>query len=120
MHPRRCVVSVASMSALGASNGLHILVVDDNEEVAIVTVGMLQELGYRASSVTDGASMRRFLAASSSDALPSVDAVVLDALMPGERGDTLAHLLAALNVPFVVASGSVEALEKAAEDSQPV
>jgi CheY-like chemotaxis protein len=57
----------------------HILVVDDDGDVRDVLVDILRDRGYRVSLAVDGPSMREFL----QDDAP-VDAVVLDAAMPGE------------------------------------
>ena len=93
----------------------HILVVDDNGDVRDVIVEILREYGYRVSWAVDGASMREFLQGGD-----PVDAVVLDALMPGETGTTLAAHAKALGLPLVMISGSLEALDLAAQSNLPV
>ena len=79
----------------------HILAVDDNEVVRDVIVTMLQEHGYRATAASDGRSMREILQRDD-----PVDAIVLDALMPGEQSATLARHARDLNIPVVMISAS--------------
>jgi two-component system OmpR family response regulator len=90
----------------------HILVVDDNDDVRDVIVEILRGYGYRVSWAVDGASMREFLQGSD-----SVDAVILDALMPGESGTTLAAHAKALGLPLVMISGSLDTLDLAAQNN---
>jgi two-component system, OmpR family, response regulator len=90
----------------------HILVVDDNDDVRDVIVEILRGYGYRVSWAVDGASMREFLQGSD-----FVDAVILDALMPGESGTTLAAHAKALGLPLVMISGSLDALDLAAQNN---
>lgn len=90
----------------------HILVVDDNRDVRDVIVEILREYGYRVSWAIDGASMREFLQGSD-----PVDAIILDALMPGETGTSLAVHAKELGLPLVMISGSLEALDLAAQNN---
>jgi two-component system, OmpR family, response regulator len=89
----------------------HILVVDDDSDVRLVLTEMLQGYGYRVSGVADGASMREFL-----QGTDPVDAIVLDMLMPGENGKALAFYAEELGLPVVLISGSLEAMDFAAEN----
>ena len=93
------------------SNKEHILVVDDDSEVLFVLTEMLRSYGYRVSCVADGASMREFL-----QGTDPVDAIVLDMLMPGENGKALILHAEELGLPVVMISGSLEAMEFAAEN----
>lgn len=79
----------------------HILVVEDNEAVRDVIALMLEEHGYRATAACDGLSMRMML-----ERRDPVDAIILDALMPGEGSATLARHARDLNIPVVMISGS--------------
>jgi CheY-like chemotaxis protein len=81
----------------------HILVVEDDNDVRAIIVDMLQERGYRVDSAADGISMRDFL--QEDDA---VDAIVLDAAMPGESSTALALHARQLGLPVVMISGSPE------------
>jgi hypothetical protein len=53
--------------------------------LARVKPAVLEDRGYRVSTVPDGASMRDFLRSDD-----RVDAIVLDAITPGENGASLA------------------------------
>jgi two-component system, OmpR family, response regulator len=65
----------------------HILVVDDQREICDLVQEYLSGEGYQVSIAQDGAGMRRVMAQS------PVDLVILDLVLPGEDGLTLAHWL---------------------------
>lgn len=67
----------------------HILVVDDDREIRQMVADYLQKNGLRATAVADGREMRAVLDTH------AVDLVVLDLMMPGEDGLTLARNLRA-------------------------
>jgi two-component system OmpR family response regulator len=69
-----------------SDNG-HILVVDDQKEICDVVQEYLTGEGYRVSTANDGNGMRRALSQS------HVDLVILDLMLPGEDGLTLARSL---------------------------
>ena len=69
-----------------SDNG-HILIVDDQREICDVVHDYLSGEGYRVSMAQDGVEMRRVLAQS------TVDLVILDLMLPGEDGLTLARFL---------------------------
>src|SRR5712672_2837188 len=69
-----------------SDNG-HILVVDDQKEICDVVQEYLTGEGYRVSTANDGNGMRRVLGQS------HVDLVILDLMLPGEDGLTLARSL---------------------------
>src|SRR5205085_12135101 len=69
-----------------SDNG-HILVVDDQKEICDVVKEYLSGEGYRVSAAHDGAGMRRVLGQA------QVDLVILDLMLPGEDGLTLARAL---------------------------
>jgi two-component system nitrogen regulation response regulator NtrX len=83
------------------SSPKHILAVDDDEGVRDVIALMLQEQGFRVTAASDGLSMREMLQRDD-----PVDAIVLDALMPGEQYATLVGHARDLNIPVVMISGS--------------
>jgi two-component system, OmpR family, response regulator len=89
----------------------HVLVVDDDGDVLDVIVALLEENNFRVSSAASGSLMRDFL-----QTADPVDSVVLDALMPGEAGISLALKLKEVGLPVVVISGSQEAMERAVEE----
>jgi two-component system, OmpR family, response regulator len=65
----------------------HILVVDDQREICDVVQDYLSNEGYRVSVANDGATMRRIMAQN------AVDLVILDLVLPGEDGLSLARSL---------------------------
>jgi two-component system OmpR family response regulator len=69
-----------------SDNG-HILVVDDQKEICDVVQEYLTGEGYRVSTAHDGGGMRRVLGQH------HVDLVILDLMLPGEDGLTLARSL---------------------------
>ena len=69
-----------------SDNG-HILVVDDQKEICDVVQEYLTGEGYRVSTAHDGNGMRRALGQH------HVDLVILDLMLPGEDGLTLARSL---------------------------
>lgn len=90
----------------------HVLVVDDDGDVRDVIIGMLVDNGFVATAATGGVAMRDILAA---DAVP-IDAIVLDALMPGEESTALALHAKTLRLPVVMISGSGESIKFAEEN----
>jgi two-component system, OmpR family, response regulator len=90
----------------------HVLVVDDNDDVRNVMIEMLQDRDYRVTAVADGASMRDFLKIDD-----GVDCVVLDVLLPGEDGVSLALQLKQSGVPVVIISGGLDAVECAEQNN---
>ena len=69
-----------------SDNG-HILIVDDQQEICDLVQEYLAGEGYRVSTAQDGAGMRKAMARS------RVDLVILDLMLPGEDGLTLARWL---------------------------
>jgi len=69
-----------------SDNG-HILVIDDEREICDLVQEYLSGEGYRVSIAQDGGGMRRVMAQS------PVDLVILDLILPGEDGLTLARWL---------------------------
>jgi two-component system OmpR family response regulator len=66
---------------------MHCLVVDDDAEIRTSLTTYLQGFGWRVSAAADGQAMRRLLAAD------TVDAIVLDLMLPGEDGLALLRWL---------------------------
>jgi two-component system OmpR family response regulator len=65
----------------------HIRVVDDQKEICEVVQQYLSSEGYRVSVAHDGVAMRKVLAQD------TADLVILDLMLPGEDGLTLARAL---------------------------
>jgi len=95
---------------MGKSNRKHILLVEDYDPVRELTANMLEDHGYRVSTVPGGASMRDFLRADA-----RVDAIVLNAVTPGESAASLARHAKDLGLPVVMISGSNDEIRFATE-----
>lgn len=65
----------------------HILIVDDDREIRQMVADYLQKNGLRVSTAGDGREMRSILETN------AIDLVVLDLMMPGEDGLTIARNL---------------------------
>jgi two-component system OmpR family response regulator len=90
------------MSDLG-----HILVVDDQQEICDMVQDYLSSEGYRISTAHDGSGMRRVMAQS------AVDLVILDLMLPGEDGLTLARALREEStVGIIILTGRGETVDR--------
>jgi DNA-binding NtrC family response regulator len=90
----------------------HILVIDGDGDVRDLIVEALQSAGYAVSTASDGREVLDQIT------LQPVHAVVLDVTASREAGMKLDEQLEALRLPFVMMSGSWEALE-AADGTRP-
>jgi two-component system, OmpR family, response regulator len=85
----------------------HILVVDDQNDICEVVQDYLVGEGYRVSTANDGTAMRRVIAQS------TVDLVILDLMLPGEDGLTLAQALRGeSNVGIIILTGRGETVDR--------
>src|SRR5881628_3219748 len=85
----------------------HILVVDDQREICDLVQEYLSSEGYRVSTAHDGAGMRRVMAQS------PVDLVILDLMLPGEDGLTLARSLREeSSVGIIILTGRGETVDR--------
>jgi two-component system OmpR family response regulator len=85
----------------------HILVVDDQREICDLVQDYLSNEGYRVSIASDGAAMRRVMAQS------AVDLVILDLMLPGEDGLTLARALRDVSdVGIIILTGRGETVDR--------
>jgi DNA-binding response OmpR family regulator len=85
----------------------HILVVDDQQEICDVVQEYLTGEGYRVSIAHDGAGMRRVLGQS------RVDLVILDLVLPGEDGLTLAReLRGESGIGIIILTGRSETVDR--------
>jgi len=91
---------------LGDRSSKRILIVDDNDDIRNAVAAMLLDLGYRVSTAADGTSMRALLKADD-----PVDAVILDAIIPGEDILSQALRVRELHVAIVMTSGDSEAMK---------
>src|SRR5947209_17531266 len=85
----------------------HILVVDDQKEICEVVQEYLSGEGYRVSVAHDGPGMRRLMGQT------PVDLVILDLMLPGEDGLTLARSVSdASNVGIIILKGRGETVSR--------
>ncbi len=86
----------------------HIVVVDDQKEICDVVREYLTGEGYRVSTASDGGGMRRILSQS------PVDLVILDLMLPGEDGLTIARALReeSTNVGIIILTGRGETVDR--------
>ncbi|PKL94808.1 MAG: two-component system response regulator OmpR, partial [Gammaproteobacteria bacterium HGW-Gammaproteobacteria-8] len=98
----------------------HLLIVDDDPEFSDRLARYLKENGFAVSQVADGSTMRNWFASN------SPDLVLLDLMMPGEDGLSLARWLSASHrVPIIMLSARGEdtdrivGLEVGADDYLP-
>ena len=85
----------------------HILVVDDQREICDMVQEYLAGEGYRVSVAHEGGGMRRAMAQS------PIDLVILDLMLPGEDGLTLARSLREeSNVGIIILTGRGETVDR--------
>ena len=86
----------------------HILIVDDQREICDLVQEYLSGEGYRVSTAQDGAGMRKVMGQS------PVDLVILDLMLPGEDGLTLARVLRqeTPNVAIIILTGRGEIVDR--------
>lgn len=85
----------------------HILVVDDQREICEMVQEYLSGEGYRVSVAHEGGGMRRAFAQS------PVDLVILDLMLPGEDGLTLARWLREeSSVGIIILTGRGETVDR--------
>jgi two-component system NtrC family sensor kinase len=94
----------------------HVLVVEDNPDVAEVTCGLLEDLGYEVAVVSNASSALEFLRTQ----ITNIDIVLTDIVMPGSaNGIDLARSLRRDldgKIAVVLASGYSDQAQKAADE----
>jgi two-component system OmpR family response regulator len=89
-----------------SDNG-HILIVDDQREICDLVQEYLAGEGYRVSTAQDGAVMRKVMAQA------RVDLVILDLMLPGEDGLSLARWLREeSSVGIIILTGRGEIVDR--------
>jgi two-component system, OmpR family, response regulator len=89
------------------SDNAHILIVDDAREIRDMVQEYLSGEGFRVSTAHDGADMRDVLSRS------PADLVILDLMLPGEDGLTLARLLRSQSgVGIIILTGRGETVDR--------
>lgn len=90
-------------------NPLHVLVVDDDPRIRTMLRRYLVEEGFRVSEVPDGGAMRAALEGD------RVDLVLLDLMMPGEDGLSLArHIRQHSDIPIIMLTGKGDLIDRVA------
>jgi two-component system, OmpR family, response regulator len=89
-------------------SGPHILIVDDEREICEILQNYLANEGYRISVSHDGDAMREVLGQS------AVDLVLLDLMLPGEDGFSLARSLRAHdpNIGIIMLTGRGDTVDR--------
>ena len=87
-------------------NAAHILVVDDDQRIRQMLSRYFDQEGYRVSVAADGVALRAQLT-------DSVDVILLDVVMPGEDGLTLAReIRAKSDVGIIMLTGRDDVLDR--------
>jgi DNA-binding response OmpR family regulator len=85
----------------------RILIVDDDRDLRELLEQYLGQQGYRTASVGDGAAMETWLARN------QPDLIILDLMLPGDDGLTLAHRLRARgSCPVIMLSARGEEIDR--------
>jgi two-component system OmpR family response regulator len=91
------------------SEALHVLVVDDDQRIRTMLRRYLAEEGFRVSEAADGGAMRATLDQE------RVDLVLLDLIMPGEDGLSLArHVRQRSDIPNIMLTGKGDLIDRVA------
>jgi two-component system OmpR family response regulator len=89
------------------SDNAHILIVDDAQEIRDIVQEYLTGEGFRVSAAPDGAGMRAVLSRS------PADLVILDLMLPGEDGLTLARSLRSQSgIGIIILTGRGETVDR--------
>lgn len=92
---------------MSAQQPEHILVVDDDEGLRELLDRYLTEQGFRVTAVADGMAMKRVLA----EQMP--DLIILDLMLPGEDGLSLAReVRRGHDVPIIMLSARGEEIDR--------
>jgi len=91
------------------NDALHILVVDDDPRIRTMLRRYLADEGFRVSEAADGEAMRGVLDSE------RVDLVLLDLMMPGEDGLSLArHVRQRSDIPIIMLTGKGDLIDRVA------
>jgi DNA-binding NtrC family response regulator len=82
-----------------------ILVVEDDADVGLIVGDFLETLGHSVISASSAQHARSVVATK------SVDVALIDCLMKGEQGDSLAEYVSQLGTPTILTSGDPQYLE---------
>ena len=91
----------------------HILVVEDDADVQSIVSEFLVSLGHRLTCASSAEQARLFLAGE------PVDLALIDCLMSGEQGNSLAEHASTLGIPTILTSGDPHYIETCSARSFP-
>ncbi len=91
----------------------HILLVEDDADVQMVVSEFLATLGHRVTSASSAQEARLFLKGQ------LVDLALVDCLMSGEQGNSLAEHAWKLGIPTILTSGDPHFIERRSEHPFP-
>jgi DNA-binding NtrC family response regulator len=91
----------------------HILLVEDDADVQTVVSEFLVTLGHRVTSACSAEEARLFLGKE------PVDLALVDCLMSGEQGNSLAEHAWKLGIPTILTSGDPHFIERGSEHPFP-
>lgn len=98
----------ASILKIMESNKSHILIVDDDPGIRDLLSRYLSEQGFDVSTAEDGVAMDQVF-----DEVASIDLVILDLMMPGEDGLSIAkRLRATQKLPIIMLSARGEDIDR--------
>jgi DNA-binding NtrC family response regulator len=91
----------------------HILLVEDDADVQMVVLEFLETVGHRVTPVSSAEEARLLLAGE------PVDLALVDCLMSGEQGNSLAEHAARQGIRTILTSGDPHYIETASERQFP-
>jgi two-component system, OmpR family, response regulator len=91
----------------------RILVVEDDVEVCEVVCEFLRENGHMVLAADSAQQARKLLRCA------TVDVLLIDCVMSGERGDSLAEHAASLGIPAILTSGDLRYRETMEQSGVP-
>ncbi len=91
----------------------HILLVEDDADVQCVVSEFLVALGHRLTCASSAQEARLYLASQ------PVDLALVDCVMTGEQGNSLAEHASELGVPTILTSGDPHYIETCSEHHFP-
>jgi two-component system phosphate regulon response regulator OmpR len=95
------------MNANATESATHVLVVDDDASLRELLAGYLQREGFVVSGVPDGAAMFDWLARE------AADIIILDLMLPGEDGLSLARRLRqSMQIPIIMLSARGDEVDR--------
>ena len=100
-------MAFSSSPAPSSDQPMHVLVVDDDAEIAQILSRYFGSHGFRVSTAGDGAQMRRLIGSE------PVDLVMLDLGLPGEDGLSLTRYLREYwHGPVIIVTGRGESVDR--------